>query len=230
MPATELQIRQLQASIGYEFTDAALILRALSHRSVGADNNERLEFLGDSVLNFVISQRIFASHPEATEGDLSRLRALLVKGVTLAEISRGLGMGDLLTLGAGELKSGGHNRSSILADAVEAVLGAILIDGGFEAASATVDRLFSDRLNDLPPLDELKDPKTRLQEFLQKHQHSLPGYELVETTGQAHAATFVVGCRVKGQQKETLGRGSSRRKAEQAAAEKMLRLVTGEKA
>lgn len=227
MPASDLQIRQLQARLGYEFIDSALVHRALSHRSVGADNNERLEFLGDSVLNFVISQRIFASHPEAKEGDLSRLRALLVKGVTLAEISRDLGLGELLTLGAGELKSGGHNRSSILADAVEAVLGAVLIDGGFEAASATVDRLFAERLNDLPPLDELKDPKTRLQEYLQKHQHSLPAYDLVETTGQAHAATFVVACRVTGQQKETLGRGSSRRKAEQAAAKKMLRVVTG---
>lgn len=228
MPATELQLRQLQTSLGYEFQDMALIHRALSHRSVGADNNERLEFLGDSVLNFVISQRIFALQPAAKEGDLSRLRALLVKGVTLAEISRDLGLGELLTLGAGELKSGGHNRSSILADAVEAILGAILIDGGFEAVSDTIDRLFADRLNDLPPLDELKDPKTRLQEHLQKHQHSLPSYELVETTGQAHAATFVVSCSVKGRNKDTLGRGSSRRKAEQAAAEKMLRIVTGE--
>jgi len=194
---------------------------ALSHRSVGGDNNERLEFLGDALLGMVVAEALFARLPEAREGDLSRFRAKLVCGETLAEMAAELGIGEALHLGEGELKSGGRRRSSILADAMEAVLGAALLDAGFEAARALILRLFSQRLARLPDADSLKDAKTRLQEWLQGRGAGLPFYQLLKSEGAEHQRSFLVECHVNAQQ-QFLGRGSSRRKAEQSAAQQAL--------
>jgi len=207
------------AKLEYRFRDPALLRVALVHRSAHRrHNNERLEFLGDSVLNLVISAELFHRRPGASEGELSRLRANLVRKETLAEIAQDLGLGASLVLGAGELKSGGHRRSSILADALEAVLGAIYLDGGHESARREILRLFSPRLEHLPGHEELKDPKTRLQEELQARGLPLPDYDIVETQGDAHARRFRVHCRVASLGLSVHGEGTSRRKAEQQAA------------
>ncbi|MFP4154341.1 MAG: ribonuclease III [Halothiobacillaceae bacterium] len=213
---------QLAGRLGLSFRDEALFHRALRHRSAGSSNNERLEFLGDGVLNFVIAEQLFEKRPDAPEGELSRLRATLVREGTLAEIARELDLGAYLTLGSGELKSGGFRRSSILADALEALIGAVYLDRGFEAARNLVRDLFDDRLADLPKAADLKDPKTRLQEYLQARQLELPRYEVLEVRGAAHAQTFRVVCVVDARGIVAEGTGSSRRKAEQAAAEDML--------
>jgi len=212
----------LAQAIGVEFVNADWLALALRHRSSGSRNNERLEFLGDSVLNFVIADQLFHLRPNAPEGALSRLRATVVREETLAEVARSLELGDYLVLGSGELKSGGFRRSSILADAVEAIIGALYLDQGFDVAQELVIRLFSDILEHLPEAAQLKDPKTRLQEYLQGRRRELPNYEVVDVQGQAHRQVFEVVCRVTNPQGETRARGSSRRKAEQAAAEKML--------
>lgn len=217
----ELQLRQLEKQLDYRFINPALLLQALTHRSVGAANNERLEFLGDSILNFTAAAALFEAIPEADEGTLSRYRALLVKGETLAEIANELGLFDLLILGEGELKSGGHRRRSTLADSVEAIIGAVYLDSGMEQATQLVNRLLSSRLANLPKPDELKDPKTRLQEHMQKEGMELPAYELIGTYGKAHEQQFEVSCQIANQQ-TTKGMGSSRRRAEQAAAAEML--------
>ena len=208
--------------IGYQFEQKDLLGLALSHRSVGGDNNERLEFLGDSILSYVISVELFNKFPEVDEGGLSRIRASLVKGDTLAEIARTLSLGDYLRLGPGELKSGGFRRSSILADAFEAILGAIYLDSDIHSVKQVILRLFAERLDSVDPSTALKDPKTRLQEFLQSRQLPLPSYEVVQITGKAHAQTFTVSCRVEGLDEAVTAEGSSRRKAEQLAAKLIL--------
>lgn len=212
----------LSRSLGYRFQDPGLLQAAVTHRSAGSGNNERLEFLGDAVLGYVIAERLYTLFPEASEGQLSRLRASLVKKETLAGIARELKVGDYLKLGSGELKSGGFRRDSILADALEAILGGIVMDSGFEACRSSILYLFANRVDRLSAGDELKDPKTRLQEYLQSRKLELPGYEVTEMTGQTHNQQFVVECCVKGVQQPARGEGSSRRRAEQAAAENML--------
>ena len=211
--------------VGVEFQNRDLLDQALRHRSAGSHNNERLEFLGDSVLNMVIAEQLYTLRPSSSEGGLSRLRASVVREETLAEVARGLELGDYLVLGSGELKSGGFRRSSILADAVEAVIGAVYLDQGFESARAMVIRLFQTILQQLPEAALLKDPKTRLQEHLQGARRELPTYEVVDVRGQAHRQVFDVLCRIADPEQTTQARGSSRRKAEQAAAEKMLALL-----
>lgn len=214
---------RLQAlpGIDYRFADPALLERALTHRSCGPGHNERLEFLGDSLLSLVISERLYHQRPHAPEGDLSRLRSRLVRDVTLASIARELDLGDHLRLGAGELKSGGFLRESILADVFEAIIGAILLDGGYDQARRVVCEVFAARLESLPEADTLKDPKTRLQELLQAHGHELPEYEVIEESGADHAKKFRVECRVGNLAAPVTAEAGSRRKAEQAAASLM---------
>lgn len=219
----------LSQRLGYEFTNAELLHQALRHRSAGSRHNERLEFLGDGLLNFVIADELFARRPHANEGELSRFRASLVREATLVELAHFLDLGDFLTLGSGELKSGGFRRGSTLADAFEAILGAVYLDGGFDAARTLICHLYHDRLEHMPAELGFKDPKTRLQEFLQSRQRALPEYRVLNTIGQDHAQTFIVECRIEGLSAPTQGRGSSRRGAEQAAAEAALALIQPEK-
>ncbi|MCW9029265.1 MAG: ribonuclease III [Kangiella sp.] len=223
-----LAVHKLCDSLGYSFNQPELLQRALSHRSVGSDNNERLEFLGDSILSYVISVELFKRFPKIDEGGLSRLRASLVKGDTLAVVARELSLGDYLRLGPGELKSGGFRRSSILADALEALLGAIYIDSDIETVQGVILHLFNERLTAVNPDTSLKDPKTRLQEYLQSRQLALPSYEVINITGKAHAQTFSVSCRIEGLDKEVVADGSSRRKAEQTAAQLILEKLDSE--
>ena len=225
MTDAQLKSARLQRALGYEFSDGDLLKLALTHRSAGNRNNERLEFLGDSIVNHVIAEHLFQNFPDAREGDMSRMRAALVKGDTLAEVARELELGDYLTLGSGERKSGGHRRGSILADALEAIFGAVFLDSGFDAACQVVTRAFGDRLETLPDPDELRDPKTRLQEWLQAEGLSLPYYELVSVSGKAHRQTFEVRCVVPGTDSVADGTGTSRRTAEQQAAERMLAAI-----
>ena len=212
---------KLTRDLDYRFSDKALLETALTHRSVTQNNNERLEFLGDAVLGMVIAEELFKRFPDANEGELSRLRASLVKGETLAEIALSFELGDVIRLGQGELKSGGFRRKSILADAFEAILGAIYLDGGFDSCRNIILKHFSSRLDAVSPETAQKDPKTRLQEYLQANQQALPGYEVVDIAGEAHAQTFTIECQVEGVQ-TVRAQGSSRRKAEQAAAEMIL--------
>lgn len=218
---------RLADSLGLSFVDSDLLAQALRHRSAGRVNNERLEFLGDSILNLTISDCLFRYKPDATEGALSRLRASVVREETLARVARQIGLGDYLVMGSGELKSGGHRRDSILADALEAVIGALYLDQGFYPAHDWVLRLFSDEIKSLPDAQELKDAKTQLQEFLQRDRLALPEYQVLGQTGEAHKQTFEVACRVKcsGEVFETRASGSSRRRAEQRAARHMLRTL-----
>jgi len=216
----------LNATLNYQFKSQELLHAALTHRSAGARNNERLEFLGDSILNFVVAAEIYHRRPQYSEGQLTRLRADLVRGETLAEVAREIELGDLLSMGSGELKSGGFKRASILADAVEALIGAVYLDGGFDAASAVVHELYKDRFTNLPSTDPVKDPKTSLQELLQGRSFPLPVYSLLRQMGEAHASIFEVSCEIETLDVKVMARGSSRRKAEQAAAEAALRQVT----
>jgi ribonuclease-3 len=213
----------LAANLGYRFDDLKLLQRALTHRSSGKKNNERLEFLGDALLGCVIAAEIYRLYPKAREGELSRLRASLVRRESLAGLAQSLDIGSYLRLGPGERKSGGHHRNSILADSLEAVLGAIYLDGGFVPCRDCILALFADRLSDLTDLSELKDPKTRLQEFLQSRQQALPEYTVVETTGDAHDQRFRVQCRISDADTPlTEGVARNRRNAEQKAAAQML--------
>ncbi|MFQ3787014.1 ribonuclease III [Halomonas sp. A29] len=205
--------------IGHTFRDDSLLELAMTHRSFGGQNNERLEFLGDSIVNFVIAEALYERFPQAREGQLSRLRARLVRGQTLAELAREMSFGECLRLGSGEMKSGGHRRDSILADAVEAVLGAIYLDAGMDVARTRVLAWYAERLEAIDLQDTQKDPKTRLQEFLQSRQSPLPRYEVVSVEGEAHDQTFTVECHIELLDSHTLGTGSSRRHAEQQAAE-----------
>lgn len=212
----------LVGNLRHDFHNPSLLQQALTHRSASNTNNERLEFLGDAVLGLVIADALYARYPRATEGELSRLRATLVKKPTLAGIARELELGEYLQLGSGELKSGGFRRDSILADALEAIIGAVYLDAGFAAASELVLRLYSERLQSLPDVSSLKDPKTRLQEHLQSRRIELPSYTVVKVSGKAHAQTFEVECHILELDRMTRGKGASRRKAEQSAAAHML--------
>jgi ribonuclease III len=218
-------LEALTRRLAYSFNNPALLDEALTHRSVGARNNERLEFLGDSVLNFVIADELFQKYSTINEGDLSRLRASLVNRDSLADIARELELGACLKLGSGELKSGGFRRSSIIADAVESILGAVYCDSGFDACRQLVLRLFKYKLDNIPDIDSLKDAKTRLQELLQSRRYDRPEYEVVEVTGKAHAQNFKVECRMQNPACVTVGEGRSRRKAEQLAAEAALEIL-----
>lgn len=210
--------------LAYEPRDLDLFIAALTHRSAHGRNNERLEFLGDAVLNLVVAEHLFRAFPECTEGDLSRLRARIVSSEPLAEVAASLNVGDVLHLGSGELKAGGFRRKSILADALEALVGALFLDGGLDVARRVVESLFQSRIDALPPPDALKDAKTRLQEYLQSHGFPLPRYTVERVEGEQHAQVFWVLCEVQGPKITTSaqGSGSSRRRAEQEAAEKIL--------
>lgn len=210
------------ARLGYCCRDSALIDAALTHRSAGGDNNERLEFLGDGVLNCVIADLLYREFPLADEGELSRLRATLVRGESLAEIATELDLGAQLRLGPGELRSGGHRRESILADALEALFGAIYLDGGFDAARSVIERIMLARIEELPAAAELKDPKTRLQEYLQARALALPTYGLEDVEGESHNQIFTASCSVNARALRATGRGNSRRRAEQEAARHLL--------
>ena len=218
----------VERTFGYVFTTPALCHAAVTHRSAGADHNERLEFLGDSILNCAVARLLFDAHPLADEGALSRLRASLVSGDTLAQIAGDSGLGEFLRLGQGELKSGGFRRASILADALEAILGAIFLDSGFDAAAAAVARIMGPRMSDLPAADALKDPKTRLQEVLQARGLALPIYTLTAVGGDPHAQSFTVTCDVPVFGVAAVGEGASRRRAEQLAAAKVIALLPDE--
>jgi ribonuclease-3 len=213
-----MSLPSIEHAIGYVFGSRGILDQALTHRSFGAQHNERLEFLGDSVLNCVIAQALYERFTEVREGDLSRLRANLVRQETLAEIAQGLGLGGQLRLGEGELKSGGFRRPSILADALEAVFGAVFVDGGFEQARQTILRLYEPSFANLDPHRSGKDAKTTLQEFLQGRRLALPQYQLRNTRGEAHAQEFEVECLIPELGISTTGCGPSRRAAEQEAA------------
>jgi len=216
--AYQQKVDGLCNALGYQFVDAKLLELALTHRSCGHKNNERLEFLGDSIVNFVIAQALFDQFPKAKEGQLSRLRAGLVKGVTLAEVAKEMDVGPCLKLGAGELKSGGQRRDSILADSVEAIIGAIYKDVGMAVCQERILEWFASRLANLSLTDTQKDPKTRLQEYLQAKKTDLPVYELVGVHGQDHEQLFTIECRSTLLNKPTKATASSRRIAEQKSA------------
>jgi ribonuclease-3 len=212
----------LRDKLGYECRDPALLESALTHRSAGGSHNERLEFLGDAVLNCVVAKLVFHEFATADEGDLSRFRASLVSGEALAVIAAEIDLGSQLRLGSGELKSGGFRRKSILADALEALFGAVYLDGGFDAAAGVIERLFVPRLDRLPSAAELKDPKTRLQEALQARGLPLPSYAVESISGEAHNQVFQVRCSVSSLGLKVSASGASRRRAEQAAAQLLL--------
>jgi ribonuclease-3 len=217
----------LQARLQHRFSDPRLLARALTHRSFSAEHNERLEFLGDSVLSAAISEALYARFPKATEGELTRWRASLVREGTLAAVARELGIGDVLKLGPGELKSGGFRRDSILADALEAVIGAVHLDGGFEAARDLVLKLFAGRLDDIASVKPPKDAKTRLQEWLQARGFPLPTYELTGSIGSDHDKVFFARCLIPDLELFADGEGASRRAAETAAAEGAMARIDG---
>jgi ribonuclease-3 len=211
-------LAQLEQVIGYEFRQRELLKQALTHRSAHAHHNERLEFLGDSILGVVIAEALYQRFPNVAEGDLSRMRAAIVCGRSLAKLGRKKQVGDYLWLGQGELKSGGYRRESILADAMEAIIGAVYLDSDMATVKTMVLAWFSEQLETIKPGANQKDPKTRLQEWLQARQRPLPEYDVVATKGQAHNQQFTVTCQVEGIKDPLLGTGTSRRKAEQAAA------------
>lgn len=216
-----------ERAIGYDFENRELLRRALTHRSYGVSHNERLEFLGDSVLNCVIAQVLYERFLDVREGDLSRLRANLVRQETLAEIAQQLGLGEQLRLGEGEMKSGGFRRPSILADGLEALFGAIFLDGGFNQARQTILSLYDPYLSGLDPHQSGKDAKTTLQEYLQGKRLALPQYVLRATRGEAHAQEFEVECVIAELGISASGRGPSRRTAEQEAARRAFEQTGG---
>lgn len=209
---------RLSERLGYKFTNVELLQQALTHRSAAKQHNERLEFLGDAVLGMVVAQALYKRFPSVPEGKLTRMRSTLVKGDTLAELGREADVGELLKLGPGELKSGGHRRSSIIADAMEAILGAIYLEAGLDITAGVILRLWQSRIDRLDPNEHPKDAKTRLQEFLQSRKLPLPVYEVVDISGKDHDQTFVVHCHIEALGKPMKGVGTSRRKAEQQAA------------
>ena len=214
--------RLLEQKLGYSFSDAALLQVALTHRSHSSPHNERLEFIGDSILNCVVARALFDRFPDVPEGDLSRLRANLVCQQSLHRLALSLALGSFLRLGEGELKSGGAQRPSILADALEALFGAIWRDAGFEVASGVIVRLYHDTIQAISPGKPIKDAKTRLQEYLQGRRLALPKYTLTATEGEAHAQQFKIACEIESLKLVAEGRGASRRVAEQMAAERIL--------
>lgn len=217
-----MKAQRLEAALGHGFGRPELLRQALTHRSFGSPHNERLEFLGDSVLNCVIAGALYKNFCDFKEGELSRLRASLVRQETLAEIARGVSLGDFLQLGEGELKSGGARRPSILADALEAIFGAIYVDAGFDAAQSVIERLYQPSMTRIDSSDAGKDPKTALQEILQGRHLPLPRYALLATRGEAHAQEFDIECVIPELGIRTTGSGSSRRIAEQQAAQRAM--------
>lgn len=217
--------QRLIKRLGYTFTDNSLLDLALTHRSCGAHNNERLEFLGDSILNFTMGEALFHKFPKAREGDLSRLRAQLVKGETLAEVAREFNLGEQLNLGEGEMKSGGFRRDSILADAVEAIIGAIYTEAGMDVCQEHLLSWYAQRLEKITLTETQKDTKTQLQEFLQSRRAPVPEYKIVSTSGESHAQQFTVECRVSLLPTPTLATASNRKLAEKEAAAEALELL-----
>jgi ribonuclease III len=223
-PSSE-DVEWVATALAYRFLDQSLCRAALTHRSAGSKHNERLEFLGDSVLNCAAARLLYQTYPEADEGDLSRRRASLVSGEMLASIAADIGLGERLHLGSGELKSGGFRRASILADGLEALIGAIFCEAGFETAAAVVCQVLEPRMSRLPTAEALKDPKTRLQEALQAQGLALPVYTLIGVVGESHAQSFTVACEVRALALSSKGEGASRRRAEQQAADRLLTLL-----
>ena len=215
---------QLGKKLGYQFNDEQLLIQALTHRSFKGAHNERLEFIGDSLLGMVVAEALYFAFPKATEGELTRMRSQIVKGQTLTEIAKEFELSSWLRLGPGEMKSGGFRRDSILEDVVEAIIGAVYLDSDMDKCKSFILSLVQGRLDKVDPKNALKDPKTQLQEFLQSRKRPLPLYEVVETKGQAHNQVFTVSCTLD--TKEVLSAtGTSRRKAEQAAAKQALEVI-----
>jgi ribonuclease III len=213
---------KLEEAIGYKFEDETFLEIALTHRSIGQGNNERLEYLGDAVLGFIIADAIFKKFSQASEGELTRLRASLVKGETLAKLGRELKLGDYIKLGPGEMKSGGWRRDSILANTLEAIIGAVYLDSDMDVCRQCVISLYRQLLSEISPDKLIKDPKTALQELLQSRRHELPVYHVLSEFGDAHERVFNVGCEIKDQNISVQAEGRSKRIAEQLAAEKAL--------
>ncbi len=220
-----MSLDSLVKHIDYPFNNPALLTQALTHRSFSGNNNERLEFLGDGALNFIIAHQLYQRFPKLPEGDLSRLRAALVKESTLSEIAFSLNIGDALKLGEGELKSAGWRRPSILADALEAIIGAVYVDGGYHVAEALVLKLYAEKLAIIDPKIIDKDAKSQLQEYLQGKKIELPDYKVVSIEGEAHAQTFKMECVIEKLHITTVGEGASRRVAEQQAAQLALEAI-----
>jgi ribonuclease-3 len=227
MSIIDEELKRLEKRIGYQFSDFSLLTQALTHRSALGFHNERLEFLGDSILSFAISTDLYNRFPKVDEGDLSRMRATLVCGKMLSEIGREFVLSDCLILGPGELKSGGFRRDSIIADGVEAIIGAVFLDSDIDTANKLVLNWFDSRLKSIKPGISQKDPKTRLQEHLQSRKQALPIYDVVDVKGEAHNQQFTMSCQIEGM-KPVQGKGSSRRKAEQMAASLMLKALLGD--
>lgn len=215
-------IQKLQKILGYTFTKKDLLVQALTHRSANSKHNERLEFLGDSILSFVIANALYHYFPHVNEGDMSRMRATLVRGHTLAKIAYEFDLGDYLQLGQGELKSGGFRRESILANTVEALIGSIFLDSNLKTVEKLILKWYKKRLKAINPSDTQKDPKTRLQEYLQSKHLPLPSYLVEQVYGEAHNQLFTIYCEISGINERLIGIGSSRRKAEQEAAQNAL--------
>lgn len=216
-----INIKKLQKTIEYEFKDMSLLNLALTHRSASGHHNERLEFLGDSILSFVISTELYTKFPKIDEGDMSRMRAALVRGKTLAEIALEFNVGDCLHLGPGELKSGGYRRESILADTMEAIIGAVFLDSDIDSINTVLLSWYKERLENIKP-GQQKDPKTQLQEYLQSKHVALPEYKVISITGEAHAQKFTISCKIDGLDQKLQAVGGSRRKAEQLVAKQAL--------
>ena len=216
---------RLQARLGHSFLDDRWLLRALTHRSAGTDNNERLEYLGDAILTFLVAESLFDACPDASEGKLTRLRSRIVRRESLAAAARALGVGDALVLGGGERNTGGHGRDSILAGALEAIIGALYLDSGLAACRECAGAILEDRFQAAFLDDGRKDAKTRLQELLQSRARPLPTYRVVAVEGAAHRRSFTVHCRVEGIAEDTVGTGSSRRRAEQDAAARAMAVL-----
>lgn len=216
---------ELCSKLNYEFRDSNLLRVALTHRSKGGDNNERLEFLGDAVVNFVVADLLYQQFPRASEGDLSRFRASLVNREALAELAKQFDLGKYLLLGPGELRSGGHERPSILSCTMEAIIGAVYLDGGFDVVNERITEWYDSMLSSLSSVSTHKDPKTLLQEYLQSRRMALPTYKVDGISGEAHQQVFTVSCHVDGMDESTLGKGTSRRRGEQEAAQAMLLLL-----
>jgi len=218
-------IEKLQGKIGYVFKNYSLLKLALTHRSAGKNHNERVEFLGDSILSFIVAEELYTRYPDSNEGDMSRLRSTLVCGKTLAEMGREFGLGECIFLGQGEMKTGGSRRESILEDTMESLIGAIYLDSSMGVVKPLVLKWYKDRFDKFKPGQNQKDPKTLLQEFLQGRKKPLPVYEVIKITGEAHDQKFYIECSVSGNTHTVRGEGHSRRVAEQQAAQGMLALL-----
>ncbi|MCC2604750.1 ribonuclease III [Planctobacterium marinum] len=219
----DIRFNQLTKRIGYQFQDRSLLVQALTHRSAANEHNERLEYLGDSILGFIVAKYLYNRFPEQPEGKLTRMRSTLVKGETLATIARQMELGEVILLGPGELKSGGFSRDSILSDAVEALIGAIYLEAGMQQSEEVVLQWLHKKLEKLDPNYHPKDNKTRLQEYLQSKHLPLPEYEVTQIKGKSHNQRFFVSCKVQELNHLIEGEGASRRKAEQDAAQKVIR-------